>query len=276
MCGMFNHLKERRGKAVRAEFGSLLASCPDQYISNFCTIGGAAEHVRVIERLLGDSKSQRILVVGVFGGRDFWGMRALGHNVIGLNLTPEPGCPETLVGNAEESWPFPDSCFDVVIAGEILEHLIRDHNALAQAYRVLSPSGKLILTVPFIHDEPDYHVRVHTPRSIQRLLTHCGFHVHRYLERPGIPFKPLLNRAINFVNLLSLIFTDRTHYRRWLEIIGDWEYDWSAKFNNLRSIAGKARVSNWGCVILAYKTALSQSYLDINEAAFRVPDAHGP
>jgi SAM-dependent methyltransferase len=44
--------------------------------------------------------------------------------------------------------PFPDHVFDVVIASEILEHIPRDADAIAEVVRVLKPGGRLAVTVP--------------------------------------------------------------------------------------------------------------------------------
>lgn len=50
--------------------------------------------------------------------------------------------------SVEEAFPFPDDAFDLVFAGEVLEH-VRDTDALlSEAYRVLAPGGRLLLTTP--------------------------------------------------------------------------------------------------------------------------------
>jgi ubiquinone/menaquinone biosynthesis C-methylase UbiE len=56
--------------------------------------------------------------------------------------------------------PFADGAFDVVVCGEVLEHVKSPIGVLAEARRVLRPGGRLVATVPFlyrIHADPhDY------------------------------------------------------------------------------------------------------------------------
>ena len=44
--------------------------------------------------------------------------------------------------------PFPDACFDKVIAAEVLEHIVDDEVAMAELARVLKPGGVMAVTVP--------------------------------------------------------------------------------------------------------------------------------
>jgi len=46
------------------------------------------------------------------------------------------------------SLPFPDGCFDVVIASEVLEHIPEDLVAMREIARVLRPGGMVAVTVP--------------------------------------------------------------------------------------------------------------------------------
>src|SRR5262245_40522776 len=44
--------------------------------------------------------------------------------------------------------PFPDACFDKIIAAEVLEHIVDDDVAMAELARVLKPGGVMAVTVP--------------------------------------------------------------------------------------------------------------------------------
>ena len=45
--------------------------------------------------------------------------------------------------------PFADNAFDVVLCGEVIEHLPNYREVLQDIYRILKPGGKVVLTVPF-------------------------------------------------------------------------------------------------------------------------------
>lgn len=52
------------------------------------------------------------------------------------------------VGNLEEKLDFPDAMFDVVFAGEVLEHIFAVEVLLSEIHRVLKPGGCLVATTP--------------------------------------------------------------------------------------------------------------------------------
>jgi SAM-dependent methyltransferase len=47
-----------------------------------------------------------------------------------------------------ESLPFPDDSFDVVLLHEVLEHVTDDRQSVAEALRVLSTGGRVLIFVP--------------------------------------------------------------------------------------------------------------------------------
>ncbi len=118
-------------------------------------------------RRLGLRSGERLLDVGCGGGRHAAEARRLGAHVVALDNSdvdvkdaaglldvvavdwPEAravsGCGA--VADAT-SLPFPDACFDRVIAAEVLEHLPADRPAIAECARVLRPGGTLAVTVP--------------------------------------------------------------------------------------------------------------------------------
>jgi SAM-dependent methyltransferase len=57
--------------------------------------------------------------------------------------------------------PFPDNLFDTIVSIDVLEHVADPAKFISEIYRVLKPSGKVILSTPFffwLHEEPhDYY-----------------------------------------------------------------------------------------------------------------------
>ncbi|MDR2854946.1 MAG: methyltransferase domain-containing protein [Methanomicrobiales archaeon] len=53
--------------------------------------------------------------------------------------------------------PLPDSCIDVIVALNVLEHIDKDESALDQMYRILKPGGYAVIEVPANQDLYDFH-----------------------------------------------------------------------------------------------------------------------
>ena len=135
---------------------------------------------------------RRVLNVGPSWGRDYYALTQGGHEVFNLDVAYQAHLPRLVVGNVAQAVPFPDKTFDAVVMAEVLEHIWNDFDALREARRVLRDNGRLIVTVPFYHDVPEYHVRIHSPRTIHRLLAANGFQVTDYIERGGLITWPRL------------------------------------------------------------------------------------
>lgn len=73
--------------------------------------------------------------------------------------------------------PLESASFDTVLMSEVLEHLERPGDALAESHRLLKPGGKLILTTPFIwtlHEEPRDFYRF-SPYGLRYEAEQAGF-----------------------------------------------------------------------------------------------------
>ncbi len=106
---------------------------------------------------------------------------------------------EAVVGDCTDLSRFGAAEFDVVFASNLLEHLDREMagKLLAEAARVLSPGGRLILMQPNFRLNPggyfdDFtHVAIYTDRSLADYLTSLGWRVERVMPR----FLPLTLRS---------------------------------------------------------------------------------
>jgi 2-polyprenyl-6-hydroxyphenyl methylase/3-demethylubiquinone-9 3-methyltransferase len=66
---------------------------------------------------------------------------------------------------------FPDSSFDTVLMGEVIEHLIDARPLIAEARRLLGPKGRLVVTVPYgLFPYPDHKGSVYVGDLLDLLL----------------------------------------------------------------------------------------------------------
>jgi SAM-dependent methyltransferase len=96
------------------------------------------------------------------------------------------GQGHAVVGDAR-ALPFPDACFDKVIAAEVLEHVPDDAAVMAELARVLRRGGTMAVTVPRwypelvnwalsaeYHNVAGGHVRIYRRAQLRRRLRRAG------------------------------------------------------------------------------------------------------
>jgi len=113
--------------------------------------GGADRAERIADAVGGPGR--RVLDLGCrYGALTRWYLD--GNDVVGMDVDREALAEaaklgiETHWGDVEESFPFPEASFDVVVAGELLEHVRQPGDVVAEARRVLRPGGRLVASVP--------------------------------------------------------------------------------------------------------------------------------
>jgi ubiquinone/menaquinone biosynthesis C-methylase UbiE len=102
---------------------------------------------------------------------------------------PAGGSIQTCAGDAT-AMPFPDGCFDFVIAAEVMEHIPADQAAMQEVARVLRPGGTAAVTVPSwlpericwllsddYHNVPGGHVRIFTRYELETKIASAGLAV---------------------------------------------------------------------------------------------------
>lgn len=113
-----------------------------------------------------------------------------GNDVVGLDIDRDALAKakalgiEPLAADVEEPLPFPDASFDVVVAGELFEHLRFPDAVVGEALRLLRPGGVIVGSVPnafriqsrlrFLlgrppEDDPT-HVHMFSPAAVRELL----------------------------------------------------------------------------------------------------------
>jgi len=117
-------------------------------------------------------------------------------HVVYVNLSPDKH-PDILANAA--SLPLKESCFDVAICAEVLEHVPEPKLVLEEIYRVLDSGGKLFASVPFmnwIHADP-YDYGRYTDYYWRENLAKIGFK-DITIEKQGLFWSVLVNIVREF------------------------------------------------------------------------------
>lgn len=155
----------------------------------------------------------RVLDVGCGEGRFAAELARVGMTVLGVDVAAEPlrrarerhpGVDLRIVP-AEGPWPLADASFDVVWAGETIEHVADTAGWLSEVRRVLRSGGSLLLSTPAhgrltmlglavsrkkldAHFDPrGDHLRFYTARTLTRLLEEFGFEDVDVRAAGGLP-----------------------------------------------------------------------------------------
>lgn len=125
-----------------------------------------------------DWAGKKVLDVGC-GNKPYQGLFA-GAEYIGIDIEGGGHTDEAKQVDSYfdgEHIPFPDTSFDVVICTQVLEHSVNPEGLLLEMHRVLTSTGTLFLTVPFVwplHEQP-YDFRRYTSYGLQKICTESGF-----------------------------------------------------------------------------------------------------
>jgi 2-polyprenyl-3-methyl-5-hydroxy-6-metoxy-1,4-benzoquinol methylase len=164
----------------------------------------------------------RVLDLGAGDGAFAAEMVAAGAEVVAADVAEEavrrararlPPAVEVVRVAEDVPLPFAEDAFDVVWAGEVLEHVADVVGLLAEVRRVLRWGGTLLVTTPYhgraalaalallgsieAHFDPRAdHLRFFTARSLRAMLLDAGFADVEVRTAGGLP---LLRRALHAV-----------------------------------------------------------------------------
>lgn len=85
--------------------------------------------------------------------------------------------------------PFADGEFDTIILSDVLEHIAEPDRLWKEMARILSPGGKVIVSVPFyywLHEQPHDYYR-YTEYALRRFAERSGLRVIRLESMGGSP-----------------------------------------------------------------------------------------
>ena len=162
-----------------------------------CATGLDPERRRLLSDWLRSMSVRTVLDVGCLRG-DFLQIVADPCERWGIDLERHPELDEGVrfvQADAGDPWPVPSSHFDLVFAGEIIEHVFDTRCFLRQCFRVLKPGAWLLMTTPNLSsfanlrawlsaDQPMWvdsecgqngHVRYVSPRRLRGMLCEEGY-----------------------------------------------------------------------------------------------------
>jgi len=150
--------------------------------------------------------------------KELWGIDVSGEAISELR---QAGFTNLIRGDVERLDEIDDFCdqhFDVMIAGELIEHLFNPGLFLKACRRLCSPDTELILTTPnalvysatlfallnreAIH--PD-HTLMWSPTTLRNLVTHSGFAIKEFWVYGGYPCVKLTSKELVWRQLARLI-----------------------------------------------------------------------
>lgn len=187
-----------------AEPTSQIEQASRRYVGEYSYPVADEHRIRKCVRLIGASKT--VLDVGAYDGQLSCRIRELGNDVTAMDASGDAlevarrkGL-KTVLCDVASSWPVAADSFDVVFAGEIIEHIVDTDFFLQECKRVLKPAGLLVLTTPnlaslgrrlmlllglnpmtdtALRPEQAGHVRYFVGASIRHLLEDNGFRMER-------------------------------------------------------------------------------------------------
>jgi SAM-dependent methyltransferase len=149
----------------------------------------------------------RVLDLGCGAGHFSAQLQAHGIGVVAADIAPQAaryvrakGVREAVVFDANKTWPFTDDTFDAIVMLDALEHIAEDINSLTEAHRVLTPGGRVFITVPahqFLYSQWDrvlQHHRRYSRRKLGTVLSEAGLRVDLLRYHNLIAFIPAVLR----------------------------------------------------------------------------------
>ena len=140
----------------------------------------------LLETVLGPylGKARVILDVGSADGPSVAWMQGQ-YRRVALDLHPLGLIPGEGVCGSALALPFADKVFDVVAAFDVVEHCEPEGRAVSELVRVLTPGGRMLLSVPAYqwawsdHDVRAGHYRRYTRKELVSLVEDAGLTVER-------------------------------------------------------------------------------------------------
>jgi len=139
-----------------------------------------------------------------------------------INQKDTPGDIEFYKCDCNRGFPdFDGVTFDVVFAGEVIEHIFDDEQFLKNIHMHLKPGGVLVLTTPNLFFLPN---RILFPFGIKPFFAWQKFHYHTYDIRTLSDMVRQSGYEIKKIKSSHILISSRKFRRigRFFEMLGDW------------------------------------------------------
>lgn len=145
--------------------------------------------LNVMDRVVGPDGKKQVLDIGCGAGNMFHHLARYG-SVVGVDNNPKPLSVARERGydvreGLAEDLPFETESFDLVSLLDTVEHCDDDMAVLRECYRVCTPGGHLVVTVPAFmwlwshNDVLNDHKRRYTGQELREKLARVGFQAER-------------------------------------------------------------------------------------------------
>ena len=158
--------------------------------------------MKVADLLKNHFPKGKLLDIGCGDGSFSFYLKKLGYDVYGLELdsrlvgSANKAGLKVTIGSFLNKFPFKSAYFNVLFAGEVMEHTVDDDFFLKECHRVLRKEGLLILTTPNLvsltnrirmslghlpkYAYQPYHYRIYNLNLITHKLKGAGFKIKFY------------------------------------------------------------------------------------------------
>jgi ubiquinone/menaquinone biosynthesis C-methylase UbiE len=179
-------------------------------------------------------KKLTILDIGAGDGDIILTLASQGHTCIAMDISDvrlkkyEESARKLnvkqIIGNVEERIPLDNASLDVVLCGEVIEHVPNNDKALSEISRVLKEGGQFIISVPYCETlkiakcpdcgktfELNGHLHTYDEKSLRQLLRQHRFkQIRKHIGHTKISRKvwqhwqsPLALQACNIIDVLT-------------------------------------------------------------------------
>jgi 2-polyprenyl-3-methyl-5-hydroxy-6-metoxy-1,4-benzoquinol methylase len=194
---------ESRGNLAEYHYGSAEAPHTEKYLWPH------------IISLCAELRARRVIDIGCGNGALCRELASRGYEVVGCEPSADgvrlarSVAPELVfhqIGVDDDPSQVGDESFDVAIATEVIEHLVRPRNLVRFAKDVLRPGGHLIISTPYhgylknlvlaisnkwdSHLTPLWdggHIKLWSRKTLSQLLNEGGFRIVRFIGAGRIP-----------------------------------------------------------------------------------------